>query len=31
MCAHPERICHFNGPTVADEAQMPFVGMKSSG
>jgi acyl-CoA reductase-like NAD-dependent aldehyde dehydrogenase len=24
-------ICHFNGPTVADEAQMPFVGIKSSG
>jgi vanillin dehydrogenase len=24
-------ICHINGPTVADEAQMPFGGMKSSG
>ncbi len=24
-------ICHINGPTVADEAQMPFGGMKASG
>ncbi len=24
-------ICHVNGPTVHDEAQMPFGGMKSSG
>ena len=24
-------ICHINGPTVADEAQMPFGGMKGSG
>lgn len=24
-------ICHINGPTVHDEAQMPFGGMKSSG
>jgi acyl-CoA reductase-like NAD-dependent aldehyde dehydrogenase len=24
-------ICHVNGPTVADEAQMPFGGVKSSG
>jgi acyl-CoA reductase-like NAD-dependent aldehyde dehydrogenase len=24
-------ICHINGPTVADEAQMPFGGMKDSG
>jgi len=24
-------ICHINGPTVADEAQMPFGGVKSSG
>jgi vanillin dehydrogenase len=24
-------ICHVNGPTVADEAQMPFGGMKASG
>lgn len=24
-------ICHINGPTVADEAQMPFGGTKSSG
>ncbi|MDR3373792.1 MAG: aldehyde dehydrogenase [Ancalomicrobiaceae bacterium] len=24
-------ICHINGPTVQDEAQMPFGGMKSSG
>ncbi|WP_425644229.1 aldehyde dehydrogenase [Agrobacterium leguminum] len=24
-------ICHINGPTVADEPQMPFGGMKSSG
>ncbi|MEX1181182.1 MAG: aldehyde dehydrogenase [Cucumibacter sp.] len=24
-------ICHINGPTVSDEAQMPFGGMKGSG
>ncbi|WP_164212867.1 aldehyde dehydrogenase family protein, partial [Stenotrophomonas maltophilia] len=24
-------ICHINAPTVHDEAQMPFGGMKSSG
>lgn len=24
-------ICHINGPTVFDEAQMPFGGVKSSG
>jgi benzaldehyde dehydrogenase (NAD) len=24
-------ICHINGPTVHDEAQMPFGGMKASG
>lgn len=24
-------ICHINGPTVSDEAQMPFGGMKDSG
>ena len=24
-------ICHINGPTVADEAQMPFGGVKGSG
>jgi benzaldehyde dehydrogenase (NAD) len=24
-------MCHINGPTVHDEAQMPFGGMKSSG
>jgi benzaldehyde dehydrogenase (NAD) len=24
-------LCHVNGPTVHDEAQMPFGGMKSSG
>ena len=24
-------ICHINGPTVQDEAQMPFGGVKSSG
>ena len=24
-------MCHINGPTVADEAQMPFGGMKASG
>jgi acyl-CoA reductase-like NAD-dependent aldehyde dehydrogenase len=24
-------ICHINGPTVADEAQIPFGGMKASG
>jgi vanillin dehydrogenase len=24
-------ICHINGPTVADEAQMPFGGIKASG
>lgn len=24
-------ICHINGPTVHDEAQMPFGGIKSSG
>ncbi len=24
-------ICHINGPTVADKAQMPFGGMKASG
>jgi acyl-CoA reductase-like NAD-dependent aldehyde dehydrogenase len=24
-------ICHVNGPTVQDEAQMPFGGMKASG
>lgn len=24
-------ICHINGPTVGDEAQMPFGGVKSSG
>jgi acyl-CoA reductase-like NAD-dependent aldehyde dehydrogenase len=24
-------ICHVNGPTVADEAQMPFGGVKASG
>lgn len=24
-------ICHINGPTVADEAQVPFGGVKSSG
>ena len=24
-------ICHVNGPTVGDEAQMPFGGVKSSG
>lgn len=24
-------ICHINGPTVSDEAQMPFGGMKASG
>jgi vanillin dehydrogenase len=24
-------ICHINGPTVADEAQMPFGGVKASG
>lgn len=23
-------ICHINGPTVADEAQVPFGGVKSS-
>jgi len=24
-------ICHINGPTVSDEPQMPFGGVKSSG
>jgi acyl-CoA reductase-like NAD-dependent aldehyde dehydrogenase len=24
-------ICHFNGPAVHDEAQMPFGGIKGSG
>jgi benzaldehyde dehydrogenase (NAD) len=24
-------ICHVNGPTVHDEAQMPFGGVKNSG
>jgi len=24
-------ICHINGPTVHDEAQLPFGGVKSSG
>jgi acyl-CoA reductase-like NAD-dependent aldehyde dehydrogenase len=24
-------ICHINGPTVADEAQMPFGGTNASG
>lgn len=24
-------ICHINGPTVSDEAQMPFGGTKASG
>jgi acyl-CoA reductase-like NAD-dependent aldehyde dehydrogenase len=24
-------ICHVNGPTVHDEAQMPFGGVKASG
>ena len=24
-------ICHINGPTLADEAQMPFGGVKDSG
>jgi acyl-CoA reductase-like NAD-dependent aldehyde dehydrogenase len=24
-------ICHINGPTVHDEAQMPFGGVKDSG
>lgn len=24
-------ICHINGPTVFDEAQMPFGGVKASG
>jgi acyl-CoA reductase-like NAD-dependent aldehyde dehydrogenase len=24
-------ICHINGPTVQDEAQMPFGGVKGSG
>ena len=24
-------ICHVNGPTVQDEAQMPFGGVKASG
>ncbi|TJX19202.1 MAG: aldehyde dehydrogenase family protein, partial [Mesorhizobium sp.] len=24
-------ICHINGPTVGDEAQMPFGGVKGSG
>ena len=24
-------ICHINGPTVSDEAQMPFGGVKASG
>jgi len=24
-------ICHINGPTVADEPQMPFGGVKASG
>ena len=24
-------ICHINGPTVHDEAQMPFGGVKASG
>ena len=24
-------MCHINGPTVHDEAQMPFGGMKASG
>jgi vanillin dehydrogenase len=24
-------MCHINGPTVHDEAQMPFGGMKNSG
>jgi benzaldehyde dehydrogenase (NAD) len=24
-------ICHINGPTVHDEAQMPFGGCKASG
>jgi acyl-CoA reductase-like NAD-dependent aldehyde dehydrogenase len=24
-------ICHINGPTVHDEAQMPFGGVKGSG
>ena len=24
-------ICHINGPTVGDEAQMPFGGVKDSG
>jgi acyl-CoA reductase-like NAD-dependent aldehyde dehydrogenase len=24
-------ICHINGPTVSDEAQMPFGGMRDSG
>ena len=24
-------ICHVNGPTVGDEAQMPFGGVKASG
>ena len=28
---HRERICHINGPTVADEPQMPFGGVKQSG
>ena len=33
--AHAEKIesgiCHINGPTVADEPQMPFGGVKASG
>ena len=27
----PKGICHINGPTVHDEAQMPFGGVKGSG
>ena len=29
--AHQSVICHINGPTVHDEAQMPFGGTKASG
>ena len=35
VCVWPKRIdsgmCHINGPTVHDEAQMPFGGVKDSG
>ena len=29
--ARPQDICHVNGPTVHDEAQMPFGGVGASG